>query len=288
MAGEAGPDGLSPTTTGFGTALADIVRCSTCGHMQLERFPDDRWLADAYRAAASQGYVDEPEGQRQTARSALARIECHVDRGELLDLGCWVGFLVAEACDRGWRAIGVEPSDFASRHAREQLGVDVRTGGLLDAKLGERRFNAVVLGDVIEHLADPGDALRRVRELIAPGGVTWIALPDAGSRIARLLGAHWWSVIPTHLQYFTRASLGVLLARHGFELLELTTAPKSFTVAYYLSRLDGYSPTLGHTLTAGARALGLAGRQWAPDFGDRMAVIARPRPDALVVDPQRG
>src|SRR5918992_2071987 len=129
----AGPEGLIPTTDRFGAALADIVRCPECGHMQLERFPSDAELREAYGEAASQDYVEEEAGQRETARRVLERIERHTARGRLADLGCWVGFLLAEASERGWEAVGVEPSEFASRYARERLALDVRTGGLLDS-----------------------------------------------------------------------------------------------------------------------------------------------------------
>jgi hypothetical protein len=100
-------------------------------------------------------------------------------------------------------------------------------------------------------------------------------LPDAGSRLARAMGARWWSVIPTHVHYFTRASLRALLARNGFEVLEVDTQPKAFTVRYYLGRIGGYSRPVAGALVAVAERLGLADRLWAPDFRDRMLVLAR-------------
>jgi SAM-dependent methyltransferase len=275
VAGQAGDEGLIPSTDRFGTALSDIVRCATCGHMQLERLPSDAVLAEAYGEAASADYVEEEAGQRATARAVLDRLERHVRRGALLDLGSWVGFLLAEARDRGWDVVGVEPSEFASAYARDRLGLDVRTAGLLTADFGGRGFDAVVLGDVIEHLPRPGEALDRVAELLAPGGAVCLMLPDAGSRVARTLGARWWSVIPTHVQYFTRRSLRILLARHGYEVVDVATQPKAFTVRYYLSRIEGYSAPAGRALVRGAQRLGLADRMWAPDFRDRMIVIAR-------------
>jgi SAM-dependent methyltransferase len=275
VAGEVGPQGLAPTNDRFGTALSDVVRCSDCGHMQLARFPGEEWLAQAYARAESRDYIDEEHGQRAQARAALDAIERHVTAGRLLDLGCWAGFLLDEGRRRGWDALGVEPSAFASKFAREQLGVDVRTADLFSADLEPRSFDAVVLGDVIEHLPDPGRALDRITALAAPGGVLHLALPDAGSRVARMLGARWWSVIPTHVQYFTRHSLTTLLRRHGWQPLELGSAPKAFTVRYYLGRVGGYSPTASRALTSIADRTGLADRLWAPDFRDRMAVVAR-------------
>lgn len=273
--GDAGDQGLIPTTDAFGTALGDIVRCRGCGHMQLDHFPSEDRLLGLYEDAASEDYLEEAEGQRLTARIALGRIERHVPGGRLLDLGCWVGFLLAEARDRGWETTGVEPSGWAAAYARDALGLDVREEDLFSADLPVGAFDAIVLGDVIEHLVDPAAALDRVAQLLAPGGVVHLVLPDAGSRLARWMGARWWSVIPTHVQYFTRGSLRTLLERRGFEPLHVATAPKVFTVGYYLERVGGYSPPVARGLVAAATATGVAGHAWGPDFRDRMAVTAR-------------
>jgi SAM-dependent methyltransferase len=276
VASEAGPQGLIPTTDQYGHALADIVRCGRCGHMQLERMPSDDELAWAYAIAASEVYVEEEAGQRETARIALEQVERHTGGpGALLDLGCWVGFLLAEARDRGWRTLGVEPSSFASARARERLGLDVVQGDLMAAPVPEGEWDAVVLGDVLEHVTQPSQALDRVAALLKPGGVVYIALPDAGSLVARRLGARWWSVLPTHVHYFTRGSLTTLLGGRGFEPLTVTTAPKAFSVSYYLDRIGGYSRPLAGALARAAQAAGVADRLWTPDFRDRMAVVAR-------------
>jgi SAM-dependent methyltransferase len=169
----------------------------------------------------------------------------------------------------------VEPSRFASSYARDTLGLRVQTGTVEDAELPEAAFSAVNMGDVIEHLPDPGAGLTRIRALLEPHGVVHLALPDAGSRVARRLGARWWSVLPTHVQYFTRGSMWRLLEREGFRVEWMGTAPKAFTVRYYLERLDGYSPPLAAAAVAAARRLGTADRLVWPDFRDRMAVVAR-------------
>ncbi len=67
----------------------------------------------------------------------------------------------------------------------------------------------------------------------------------------------------------------MLLERRGFEVLEISTAPKAFTPRYYVERLSGYSQPLARRLVAATEAAGLANRLWTPDFRDRMGVIAR-------------
>lgn len=282
VAAELGEQGLIPTTKQFGEALGDIVRCPACGHMQLDRFPAEAELDAAYAEAASDDYLLEEAGQRAGFASVLRRIERYSPAGAILDVGCWVGFLLAEARERGWReCVGVEPSSFASAYAREHLGLDVRSERLLAAELPESHFDVIVMGDVLEHLVRPGEALDRIASLLRPGGLIALALPDAGSRIARLLGRRWWSVIPTHVQYFTRASAATLVQAHGYQPLFVGTDPKSFTVRYYLDKASFYLPGRSRAPIAAAEMLGLAERIWTPDFRDRMLLLAR-RPDPLL------
>ena len=118
---------------------------------------------------------------------------------------------------RGWQAQGVEPSRFAAEYARERLGLDVHDRHDRRAELPAGAFDARGHGRRDRAPARPGRRrCDRVGALLRPGGVLYLALPDAGSRVARALGARWWSVLPTHVQYFTRRSLARLLSRHGF------------------------------------------------------------------------
>jgi SAM-dependent methyltransferase len=280
VSGAAGPEGLVPTTDRYGTALGDISRCPRCGHMQLEPMPSASRLEPALADAYSEDLLVEAAGQRADARRLLGRVRewgfTATDRPpRLLDLGCWLGLLLAEARGQGWEVTGVEPSDRAAAYAREEVELDVRTSRVLEAELPPRAYDVVVMHDVIEHLPDPRAALRRISGWAAPGGLLSLALPDAGSLLARRLGRRWWSILPTHLQYFTRGSLLSALRAEGFVPLEVTTAPKTFTVEYYLGRLHGYSPWLAARAIAAARRLGAAERLVAPDFRDRMSVLAR-------------
>ncbi|HLM28100.1 MAG TPA: class I SAM-dependent methyltransferase [Thermoleophilaceae bacterium] len=268
-------ESLVANTTAFGVAPSDLVRCALCGHIQVAELPPHAELEEAYAEVDESAYLEEERGQRATARRSLEAIERRVDRGSICDLGCWVGFLLSEAEGRGWRAQGVEPSRFAADYARRQFGLSVQNTTLDRAELPAESFEAVVLADVLEHLPDPGATLDRVRALLRPGGVLLLALPDSGSLVARALGARWWSVIPTHVQYFTRPSLTLLLGRHGFTVERVDTAPKAFTVRYYLSRLEGYSGTLARAAMGTAERLGVADCLVWPDFRDRMEVIAR-------------
>ena len=95
----------------------------------------------------------------------------------VLDVGCGTGF-VLERLTESFDAWGVEPD--ASVRARAQPGVMARIlpGSAEDfTALGDRRFQAVLLLDVLEHLDDDAAAVRAAAGMLAPGGVVLLTVP---------------------------------------------------------------------------------------------------------------
>jgi SAM-dependent methyltransferase len=268
------PQAFRPSADRFGETVAEVVRCLQCQHGSLAHRPSDQAIEDAYRDATDVVSLDEEDGQVTTAGRALAWVEEHVPQGALVDIGCWTGSFVQAAQSRGWKAIGVEPSRWAVDRATSR-GLDVRLGDLFDDSLSEGGFQCVSLCDVLEHLLDPTDAVERTYRLLEPGGALYLTVPDAGSVLARAMGRRWWSVLPMHVQYFTRTSLRRLLQDAGFEVVGMRSHPKVFTVGYYIGRVGGYSAGLARAGFAISGKLGQTDRLIGPDFHDRVQVLAR-------------
>jgi SAM-dependent methyltransferase len=262
-----------PSADRFGETVERVLACRACGHGSLAARPSPEALAGAYADAADPDTVAEESGRVATADRGLAWVETVTAPGSLVDIGCWTGSLVAAAAARGWTAVGIEPSHWAVEQARAR-GLDVRLGDLDSLDLPEQAWNCVALCDVLEHLLDPAAAVATAVRLLAPGGALYVTVPDAGSRLARVMGARWWSVLPMHVQYFTRASMTRLLSDAGLRVVGVRTHAKVFTAAYYAGRLAGYSPGLAKAAEGTVTRLGLAERPVAPDFRDRMQVVA--------------
>lgn len=268
------PHLFRPSADRYGETVGTVMRCLDCCHASLENTPTDEVLATAYGDAADPVSIDEEAGQLETARRSLIEIERFAEPGTLVDIGCWTGSFVAAAAARGWTASGIEPSTWAVERA-QQRGLDVRVGDLRDSGVAPASMRCVVMCDVIEHLLDVSDAIKSVAEMLEPGGVLYLTTPDAGGRLARLMGQRWWSILPMHVQYFTRESMRRLLEGHGLRMAHVSSHPKVFTAAYYAHRLGGYSPALARASVGVEKSIRLADRLVAPDFRDRMQVIAQ-------------
>jgi 2-polyprenyl-3-methyl-5-hydroxy-6-metoxy-1,4-benzoquinol methylase len=213
-----------------------VVVCSRCGLGRTDPAPADllRYYPTGYYGSGGIRFNPLVEAAIRTSRGArvAAVTRAHPEPGAILDIGCGRGLMLSDLARRGWRAVGVEMSDAASRHAREVLGLDVRVGDLLGCKFQAASFDVVTLFHVLEHLPDPDAALAEARRVIAPGGRLLLEVPNFGSLQSRLAKGRGFHVdAPRHLFHFTRAALLEMLQRAGFEMLRVST--HSFEFGYY-------------------------------------------------------
>ena len=91
----------------------------------------------------------------------------------VLDVGCWTGDTGRVLLARGCTVSGVELDAEAAEIARadlEQVVVADLDASALTELFPTGSFDVVVLGDVLEHLADPVRVLTDAASLLAPGG----------------------------------------------------------------------------------------------------------------------
>jgi 2-polyprenyl-3-methyl-5-hydroxy-6-metoxy-1,4-benzoquinol methylase len=137
----------------------------------------------------------------------LRRFAPAKDDIRFLDIGCGMGGYLLAAQQLGWEARGYEPSADHSRHAREELNLDVRTS-YFDPANEPKSYDLIMLSHVIEHIYEPADFLAGVASALAPGGRLIVVTPNTDSLIARLTGRQWPMLqVPDHVTMITAKSL---------------------------------------------------------------------------------
>lgn len=168
----------------------------------------------------------------------------------VLDIGCSTGYLGEALVAAGCSVSGIEYDEAAAEKARAHLDpvvvADLDRLDFVDS-FEDASFDVLVLGDVLEHLADPVAVLRTALRLLAPGGSVVISVPNVthGSVRLALLQGRWQYTETglldrTHIRFFTRSSLHALLAEAGLVAVDLrgTTAdPLGVEVEVDASRL---------------------------------------------------
>lgn len=171
-------------------------------------------MTDRYRSSFDADTPNHPHG-------AAVRLVGTDQR--VLEVGCWNGHVTEVLAARGNTVVGVDID--ADELGRNEFLDRAHVADLDRVRLSEiehERFDAIVLGDVIEHLRDPKPVLDDMITLLKPGGRLVISVPHVGHIDVRLhlLAGRWeyqdiGLLDRTHLRWFTRASLRELLASIG-------------------------------------------------------------------------
>jgi 2-polyprenyl-3-methyl-5-hydroxy-6-metoxy-1,4-benzoquinol methylase len=145
----------------------------------------------------------------------------------VLEFGCATGYMSEVLKNRlGCTVVGVEiDRDAAALAEQHTERVIVGDAEKIDyaAELAGEEFDVVLFADVLEHLKEPADVLRRVRPFVAENGVVVASIPNiahASVRLALLGGEfryrEWGLLDDTHLRFFTRASIQDLFEETGY------------------------------------------------------------------------
>ena len=178
------------------------------------------------------------------------------DARRVLDVGCGAGALGAALREeRGIEVMGLELAADAAARARERLDrvVEADLDGLEDLPFERGGFDAMVFGDVLEHLRDPHRLLRNLRPWLADDGVLVCSIPNVG---------HWSVVLPllthdrwpyadaglldrTHVHFFTLAEAELMLRDCGFTLESAATTTLAQSSPPTVDHLTRFLAALG-------------------------------------------
>lgn len=197
-------------------------------------------MSSRYHAAIN---PDEPNN----SHSAMLRMVGFNKR--VLETGCASGHMSALLKAQGCTVVGMEIESAAFGPAMQWLERAVI--GDLEApatwsELDGTVFDAIVFGDVLEHLKDPLSALRAAAVHMAPAGFVVISVPNiahADVKVALIKGTFPYSesglLDRTHLTFFTKDRLVELVREAGLALVEISriTAP-AFSTEIGVSRDD--------------------------------------------------
>jgi SAM-dependent methyltransferase len=133
-----------------------------------------------------------------------------------LDIGSGLGTFPAVTRKRGWKSMGMDVSPKAAKIAKDAFGIETLLCSIEDAPLPPGSVSWISAFEVLEHVMEPRMYVRRFRELLDDGGLVTISVPNGRSRDEQTSTLPL-NTPPTHINYFTRQSLGRLMSEHGFE-----------------------------------------------------------------------
>ncbi|WP_321474754.1 bifunctional glycosyltransferase/class I SAM-dependent methyltransferase [uncultured Paludibaculum sp.] len=154
---------------------------------------------------------------------------------DILDIGCGHGYFASKLKENGHRVTGIDfletPANLDALEDYRQMDLDT---GDISTVVGDRRYDYVLLLDVLEHLRDPERLLREATKALRPGGRIIVSVPNVANITVRLqLLAGRFDYAPrgildsTHLRFYTRRTARRMMEDCGLKSVreKLTVMP---------------------------------------------------------------
>lgn len=201
------------------------MKCAGCGNLYTWKFPEEylnpeiqrKWI---YPNPSPAAVGNTSGGSLAVWADILNRLSLYTGGKDLLEVGIGRGELLAVALELGYQTEAVELSHKAAQNVADMLNISIWCGDFLDYR-PDKTYSVITMGDVIEHVADPGKALRNAYKLLREDGVLWLSTPNFESSFSRMrkFNDPMW-LEPHHVTYFSRDGLEALAAKCGFVLRE--------------------------------------------------------------------
>ncbi|PVW15372.1 methyltransferase [Marixanthomonas spongiae] len=198
-------------------------------------------LSDYYESDAYISHTDSENGllpflyQKVKQRALKKKIglitKLNQGSGSLLDIGAGTGEFLKKASEKGWEIYGAEPNKKA-RTISEEKGITLKESF---TEFAGQKFDVITLWHVLEHIPKLHEAITQIEQLLKPGGILLIAVPNYKSYDAKHYKEFWAAYdVPRHLWHFSKVSMAKLFS----ENLELIKIKPMLFDSFYVSLLS--------------------------------------------------
>ena len=210
-----------------------IYRCKNCGLFFQHPIPSKKKLQSIYEGIYDKKFnlpcaekaFEVPHSDSDLKK--IAEIKKFFKRGTLLDIGASTGFFVKSVNDqKGWSAHGIEYSSEAVRKAKNNFKIHIIQGEVTSVKTPLKTYNVVTMYAVLDHIPDIHKTLDKIYEKTRSNGLLVLNVQNSNSweyLLYKLLHKSYAGFIFEHLYYFNKHTITLLLKKHNFRVIHITS-----------------------------------------------------------------
>lgn len=214
--------GMAASIDSDSSLKLELRECTDCHHWWHNPMPFQDYLSSLYMKASSlvvpAGYENEVQVEPKDILVGFNAWLCQAEKvvsegGRCLEVGSGGGHFLKYLQSKGVLCDGIEPGKWAPQSS---IYPDID-------EVPHNNYDFFVLSDVLEHLENPIDMLKKLKNNASNDARCYCSFPNKDSIPAKIFKSHWKMVRPLgHLHYFSRKSATTLLEKSGWTIKEIT------------------------------------------------------------------
>lgn len=212
-------------------------RCQ-CGLLYCPTFFNESQLANLYASMEDNTAGVPLSPLLKTQRDYYKSLKPHINvGGDYLELGPDIGlFATSVLKENKFKSCWIlEPNRAVWPVLQENMGQQSHhiLSDLEELNtIPDASISTMVMIHVLDHLLDPGNALRLIKKKLVKGAVLLFVTHDERSLLARTTKMKWPAYCLQHPQLFNRQSISTLLMQAGFEVINCKKSYNYFPITY--------------------------------------------------------
>lgn len=232
-----------------------VHSCVSCSLYYTVPFPTDELLSQIYSgeywlteergntaAVKTKGLV-QSFNKIRLAYMIKPLVQRLAKKSDILEVGCGSGLLALYLKECGYSMEVTDIDKSLLVEIEDKYGIHGYCGDIVEIGF-DKKYDAVILNNVLEHLDNPVAVLRRMNELLKSDGLVFIEVPNIDSLQFRIFKNRWFPLqLPEHLYHFSVASLDLIAEKAGLQRMWLSTfSPRISPAGYVASLFPGLRP----------------------------------------------
>jgi SAM-dependent methyltransferase len=229
-------------TVTYKLSNAEVVTCSECGFLFIPPYWRKRISYESYKSAAVAEQIRKGNNwlKLQRHKLRLILIRKYIGTGTMLDVGSGWGHFLLAAREAGFIIKGVELDKEPYLYSVNDLHLPIENRNFFNFNDTET-FDILTLWDVLEHIDQADAFVANCSRLTNEGGYLVLQVPQIDSWVAKRKKDSWNMMGLDHVNYFSTATIRILLGRHGYEVKTIKSSIElklflMYTLLPYLKR----------------------------------------------------
>lgn len=194
-------------------------KCHDCGNLYAYNFPISEMgeMNGHYTRNASYSVI-EPRYMLRIYSDIFNNCKQFTNGNQYMEIGIGGGEMISAAMEMGYEVDAVEICKEDCEKVSSVLGIDIHWCDFIQYET-DKKYDVIVMGDVLEHVSEPIVALKKASAMLNPGGVLWLSTPNYNSAFTRLkkFTDPMWNQ-KNHFTYFSYETLLPFLEEAGLEV----------------------------------------------------------------------